>query len=160
MGFHYARFSEVIDELLRQGGLPIDRPHRQEMGMKVNRSHGQQWLCRRLMKRVPYNAHLVVVDGLRFPEDRSFFENQFGCRFLHLHITAPRVIRQARYLQAGGTAEDFESAEGAFTESHHEGMASLAHAVVENQLDLHHLSSQTCRVVNPALSNIGRLRCP
>jgi dephospho-CoA kinase len=158
-GFYYARFSAVIDELLRQRGAPIDRSHQQELGVEVNRRRGQQWLCRRLMKRVPHDTRLLVIDGLRFLEDHSFFQNQFGCRFLHLHIAAPSAIRRARYLHAGGTAEDFASAESAFTESQHDRMASLAHAIVENQLDLSYLSSQVDRVVNPVLSNMGRLRC-
>jgi hypothetical protein len=76
-GFSYARFSAVIDEMLSQAGLPIDRPHQQAMGEQVNRSPGQRWLCQELMKRIPEDAGEVVIDGLRFPEDHLFLVERF-----------------------------------------------------------------------------------
>ncbi len=85
-GFSYARFSAVIDDMLRQAGLPIDRSHQQAMGEQVHLSPGQRWLCQELMQRVPENVRLVVIDGLRFPDDHAFFAERLGSRFLHLHI--------------------------------------------------------------------------
>jgi dephospho-CoA kinase len=158
-GFYYARFSTVIDQLLGQAGLPTDRSHRQEMGARVHRSPGQEWLCRELMRRVPNNVHQVVIDGLRFLEDREFFVNRYGFPFLHLHVTAPHAIRQSRYIYSGGTVEDFQNAEGALTESQHDRMSSLAHAIVENQLDLSHLRTQLDRTIYAARPDPGGVPC-
>jgi len=158
-GFFYTRFSGVIDEMLRQAGLPIDRSHQQEMGEQVSRSHGQRWLCRELMQRVPGDAGQVVIDGLRFPEDHAFFIERFGPRFLHLHITAKRGTREERYTHIGGTAENFQVAESALTESQHDRMASLAHVIVENQADLYHLWKQLDRTIGAARPDLGELLC-
>lgn len=158
-GFSYARFSAVIDDMLRQAGLPIDRLHRQAIGEQVNRSPGQRWLCRELLRRVPNDARRAVIDGLRFPEDHAFFAERFGRRFLHLHITATRSTREARYIQAVGTAKDFQAAEGALTESQHDRMTSLAHVIVENQADLPRLWKQIDRTIGAARPNLGGLLC-
>jgi dephospho-CoA kinase len=158
-GFSYARFSNVIDDILREANLPTDRAHRQAMGEQVNRSPGQRWLCHELLRRVPHEARLVVIDGLRFPEDHEFFVEQFGPRFLHLHVTAPRSIREARYIEADGTAADFRDAESAPTESQHDRMAVLAHVTVENQADLSRLSRKIDRTISAAYPNLGGLLC-
>jgi dephospho-CoA kinase len=158
-GFSYARFSAVFDDMLRQAGLPVDRSHQQAMGEQVNRSSGQRWLCRELMQRVPDDARRVAIDGLRFPEDHSFFVEQLGPRFLHLHITAMRGTREARYIHNGSTAEDFQAAASALTESQHDRMACLAHVTVENQADLTHLWKQIDRTIGAARPDLGGLLC-
>ncbi len=158
-GFSYARFSAVIDDMLRQAGLPIDRSHQQAMGEQVHLSPGQRWLCQELMQRVPENVRLVVIDGLRFPDDHAFFAERLGSRFLHLHIAAARGIREARYIHAGGTAEDFKAAEGALTESQHDRMSSLAHIIVENQTDLSHLWTQIDQAIGAIRPDPGGLLC-
>jgi dephospho-CoA kinase len=158
-GFSYARFSAVIDEMLRQAGLPIDRPHQQAMGEQVNRSPGQRWLCQELMKRIPEDAGEVVIDGLRFPEDHSFLVERFGTRFLHLHVSVPRDTREKRYIHVGGTAEDFQAAERASTESKHDRMAALAHVIVANGANLTHLWRRVDRIIRAARPDLGGLLC-
>ena len=158
-GFSYARFSAVIDEMLSQAGLPIDRPHQQAMGEQVNRSPGQRWLCQELMNRIPEDAGEVVIDGLRFPEDHLFWVEWFGTRFLHLHVSAPRDTRETRYIHAGGTSEDFQAAERALTESQHDRMAALAHVIVVNGANLAHLWRQVDRIIGAARPDLGGLPC-
>jgi dephospho-CoA kinase len=158
-GFSYARFSAVIDEMLSQAGLPIDRPHQQAMGEQLNKSPGQRWLCQQLMKQIPEDAGEVVIDGLRFPEDHSFLVERFGTRFLHLHVSALRDSREARYIHTGGTAEDFQAAERALTESQHDRMAALAHVTVVNGVNLAHLWRQVDRVIGAARPDLGGLLC-
>jgi hypothetical protein len=111
------------------------------------------------MQRVPDDARQVVIDGLRFPEDHAFFAERTGPRFLHLHITTTRGTREARYIHTGGTAEDFQAAENAPTESQHDQMASLAHVIVENQADLPHLWKQIDRTIGAARPDMGGLLC-
>jgi dephospho-CoA kinase len=157
--FSYARFSAVIDDMLREADLPMDRSHRQAMGEQVNRSPGQRWLCRELLRRVSDDARLIVIDGLRFPEDHAFFVEWFGPRFLHLHVTATRGTREARYIQAGGAAKDFRAAESALTELQHDRMALLAHVIVENQADRRQFWEKTDRAIGAARLDLGGLLC-
>jgi predicted nuclease with RNAse H fold/dephospho-CoA kinase len=135
-GFFYIRFSQVIDRLITEKGLPLDRVHRQLVGEQVNRSPGQRWLCQELLRLVPQDVTHIVVDGLRFPEDHAFLSERFRSRFTHMHIVAGEDIRQARYALAGLTAQEFFSAEHAWTEKHHRLLASLAHYTVINESDL------------------------
>src|SRR5216684_938123 len=81
--------------------MPPNRLSRQSIGMEISQNKGQRWLCARVIARVGTQP-LIVVDGLRFLEDRAFFIEIFGPHFLHLHIVAPREMREKRYLPDGG----------------------------------------------------------
>lgn len=105
-GFAYTRFSLVIDDEIRARGLELDRPTRQQIGLELHEQRGQAWLCEQALKRVG-DAHRVVVDGLRWPEDRAFFVERFGNRFVHLHLNAPFDMRLAR---AGDGSSEHRSA--------------------------------------------------
>jgi uncharacterized protein YprB with RNaseH-like and TPR domain/predicted nuclease with RNAse H fold/dephospho-CoA kinase len=153
--FFYARFSEIIDDLLCQANLPTDRLHRQTMGDQVNRSPGQRWLCQTLIERIPDQASCIVVDGLRFPDDHAFFVERFGSQFLHLHVTAARDTRETRYIRSGLTTNDFVMAEVARTEQHHRQMGLLAGAMVDNQSDLPHLWKHVDRIVEAVRIRLG-----
>lgn len=95
-GFAYTRFSLVIDDMLREAGLPLDRDHRQRMGEKVNREGLQRVLAARTLERVAGQSR-VVIDGLRFPDDHAFLKEKFGFRFIHIFVTADLEARRMRY---------------------------------------------------------------
>lgn len=98
LGFAYTRFSRVIDDMLLEQGLPLDRKHRQQMGAEINRTGRQRELAERTIARVAA-AERIVVDGLRFPEDHAFLKEQFGYRFLHIFVDAEEESRRSRYSQ-------------------------------------------------------------
>lgn len=100
-GYAYTRFSLVIDDLLRERGLPLDRHNRQLVGAEINRDGRQRELAERTLSRVA-GARTIVVDGLRFPDDHAFLKEKFGFRFVHLYVSAPMDIRQERYAERLG----------------------------------------------------------
>jgi predicted nuclease with RNAse H fold/dephospho-CoA kinase len=100
-GYAYTRFSLVIDDMLRERNLPLDRHHRQLVGAEVNRDGRQRELAERTLSRV-VGANAIVVDGLRFPEDHAFLKEKFGFRFVHIHVSAPTDLRRARYAERSG----------------------------------------------------------
>lgn len=100
-GYAYTRFSLVIDDILKERGLPLDRQHRQMIGIEVNRDGRQRELAERTISRVA-GAREIVVDGLRFPDDHAFLREKFGFRFHHIHVTAPDEVRRARYAERLG----------------------------------------------------------
>lgn len=109
-GFAYTRFSLVIDDILRERSLPLDRHHRQMVGGEVNREGRQRELAERTLSRVS-DANLIVVDGLRFPDDHAFLKEKFGFRFVHIFISAPAEIRRMRYsLRLGLPPNEADSA--------------------------------------------------
>lgn len=98
LGFAYTRFSLVIDDMLRELDLPLDRKHRQEVGAEINRTGRQRELAEKTIARVA-DAEQIVVDGLRFPEDHAFLKEHFGYRYSHIFVDADEESRRSRYLQ-------------------------------------------------------------
>lgn len=102
-GFAYTRFSLVIDDILKERNLQLDRHHRQLVGAEINRDGRQRELAERTISRVA-GATVIVVDGLRFPDDHAFLKEKFGFRFHHIYVSAPDEVRRERYAERLGLA--------------------------------------------------------
>lgn len=100
-GYAYTRFSLVIDDILMERRLPLDRHHRQMIGIELNRDGRQRELAESTISRVA-GASAIVVDGLRFPDDHAFLKEKFGFRFHHIHVSAPDAVRRDRYAERLG----------------------------------------------------------
>jgi uncharacterized protein YprB with RNaseH-like and TPR domain/predicted nuclease with RNAse H fold/dephospho-CoA kinase len=130
-GYHYARFSIVLEKLLRARGVQPSREELQRLGAEIHAVPGQRWLCRLVLAGVPPHAD-VVVDGLRHPEDHAFFVERFGSHFTHIHLEAPGTIRETRCERAGIRHDAFATANTHDVESNVHRMKELAHVVVTN----------------------------
>lgn len=108
IGFGYTRISMVIDETLRERGLPPTRKNHQEVGMSLHEEMGQSWLCRRAVELLPDGIADIVIDGLRWVDDVRFFRERYGGRFLHIHVTAPQELRRIRF-DADGKGIPFDA---------------------------------------------------
>lgn len=95
-GFFYTRFSLIIDEILEERGLKLNRENRQAVGTEINENGRQRELAERTIKRVGL-ADKIVVDGLRFPEDHAFFSELFGYNFKHIFLDADLADRTERF---------------------------------------------------------------
>ena len=95
-GFEYTRFSLVLDDLLKEEGKGLTRFNRQKLGAEISKSGRQRWLCQKTLSKVE-NAEIAVIDGLRFPDDYSYLIEQFGSKFLHVHLSANEEIRRSRF---------------------------------------------------------------
>jgi len=131
LGFAYTRFSLVIDDEIAARGDVLDRATRQRVGMEINRTKGQPWLCEKVLSRVAGQRN-IVVDGLRFPEDHAFFVERFGSKFIHLHIGALQELRAQRYSRSERDGLPFELADHQTVESKIDELGQLAGAVVGN----------------------------
>jgi uncharacterized protein YprB with RNaseH-like and TPR domain/predicted nuclease with RNAse H fold/dephospho-CoA kinase len=131
-GFAYTRFSLVIDEEIVARGENPDRTSRQRIGIEINKIKGQRWLCEKVLERVS-GQKLVVIDGLRFPEDHAFFVERFGSKFLHLHVKAPHHIRASRYRKNEEDRTLFEDAEHHPVEIMVDGLGNISNAILENE---------------------------
>jgi uncharacterized protein YprB with RNaseH-like and TPR domain/predicted nuclease with RNAse H fold/dephospho-CoA kinase len=129
-GFAYGRYSQVLEALLEERGIPVSRESLQEIGEEVYSGLGQRWLGAELIKRLPKSGDLVI-DGLRHPEDHSFLAEKFGPGFLHIAIEAPDVVRRHRYIHEG-PVEEFDRASIHTVESHIPTLTQLAHVTVSN----------------------------
>jgi uncharacterized protein YprB with RNaseH-like and TPR domain/predicted nuclease with RNAse H fold/dephospho-CoA kinase len=150
-GFAYTRFSLVIDdEIIGRGETP-NRQMRQRMGMAINRTKGQRWLCQRVLDRVA-GRDLIVVDGLRFPEDHAFLVETFGSEFFHLHIVAPTEVRAARYRAQEKGDVPFAAADCDAVEAKIDNLAGMAKSTIANDSTIEALSG----ILDDALEEFAR----
>ncbi|MEW6147746.1 MAG: ribonuclease H-like domain-containing protein [Bradyrhizobium sp.] len=148
-GFAYTRFSMVIDDEITGAGETPNRATRQQFGERIHREKGQRWLCERVLQRVG-SHNLIVIDGLRFPEDRAYFVETFGSRFIHLHISASDEVRRARYAETA--AVSFEVADGQPVEAGIGPLAKLARINLTNEGSL----SELKQLLNQVLLEISK----
>ena len=145
-GCHYARFSLVLAELLKERGLQVTRESLQQIGQEIHDDPGQRWLCKQLASRLPSSGD-IVIDGLRHPEDHSYLVERFGPAFVHIHIDAPIDVRSKRYTYQGyGPADLLRAAEHP-VESSVESLRELAHRRINNADDVRLLETRLRRAV-------------
>jgi predicted nuclease with RNAse H fold/dephospho-CoA kinase len=157
IGFAYTRFSLVVDdEIVARGELP-SRESRQRIGLEINRTKRQRWLCERVLNRVRDQA-LIVVDGLRFRQDHAFLTERYGGRFLHLHIVAGTDLRRERYNREHPADSSFDQTEGDPVESEVDDLARLARATIDNSSTIGDLERMVIKIVE-TLTNKGSVAC-
>jgi predicted nuclease with RNAse H fold/dephospho-CoA kinase len=139
-GFAYTRFSLIVDEEIRKSGAQPDRSSRQRVGLELNLTKGQRWLCERALARAG-NSPYIVVDGMRFLEDRSYFVERFGARFLHLHVVAPPEVRRERYIVGSEDGTSFEEADSQAVEAEVDRLGRLASMEINNVATIDALSA-------------------
>ncbi len=132
VGFRYGRYSRVLADLAAEQGKQADRDTLQRLGHAVHLDPGQRWLNSRLLCRFGEDEADLVIDGLRWPEDRAFWVERFGPRFRHVHISAPKRLRRERYPNGGGSAAEFDAAARHEVEGGVRDLARWADVTVDN----------------------------
>lgn len=155
-GFAYTRFSLVVDDEIRRLGQVPNRETRQKVGLEINRTKGQRWLCEQVLARVA-GQPLVVVDGLRFLEDRASFVEQFGARFMHMHVVAPLGLRKQRYRNADGPS--LEKADAEAVEAEINDLGAKADITVDNLSTIVNLERTVEASVRGFMRKVGA-QCP
>jgi len=145
-GWAYTRFSLVIDDEIVGRGEAPDRTTRQRVGIELNRTKGQRWLCDKVLERVS-GQKLIVVDGLRFPEDHAFFAERFGSNFVHMHVKAPTALRAHRYRQGEWDNTPFEVADNQPVEAKIDELERLASVTLQNDSSLAELATNVLNCV-------------
>jgi dephospho-CoA kinase len=152
LGFAYARFSEVIDdEILREGGVP-NRSTRQEVGYQLHLDRGQRWLAERVVARAS-DAQPLTIDGLRWPEDVTFYRERFGGRFLHVHVVANFERRAQRYSAAHDDNLDFADIDAQSAESMIDQVGAQADLQIDNDSTIEAFKEAVRRVGEKALTD-------
>jgi predicted nuclease with RNAse H fold/dephospho-CoA kinase len=145
-GFAYTRFSLVIDDEIVARGEQVDRVSRQRVGHDIHTTKGQRWLCEKVLERVA-GKEVIVIDGLRFPEDHAFFSETFGSSFFHLHIQASEALRATRYRTTAGDGPAFEVVDRQPVEAKIDGLGALATANMHNEMTIAELENNVLKWV-------------
>lgn len=158
IGFAYTRFSLVIDDEIVARGEALNRATRQAVGLEINHTKGQRWLCEKVLERVDGNKY-IVIDGLRFPEDHAFFFERFGSEFMHLHVQAPNEVREIRYRENERDDAPFTVADNQPVESKIGDLARLASGVLSNDSSLAEHRENVLKCLR-SFSQAKGLECP
>jgi hypothetical protein len=135
LGFGYTRISLAIRDVLVSAGEPEPTRRRfQEKGMEMHR-RDQRDLCKRAIRLLPPYAFNFVADGLRWREDKEYFQRRYGRRLVHLHVTAPVHLRRYRY-NLRGKDVSFDEADTHEVEQEVPLLGTLADATIMNELDV------------------------
>jgi len=156
-GYVYGRFSAVLADLLRNSGAAVSRRSLQELGKEIYATGRQRWLCEQVVAGLPKDADLVI-DGLRHPEDHAYLTETFGPAFLHMHITAPRVLRENRYRAQEYSSADFTEANAHRSEADVDRLELLAHVQIENNGSIGELRDAVTSVIRGS-KHQGTLKC-
>lgn len=154
-GFAYARFSQVIDDEILSAGVVPDRVSRQEFGMHLHDTKGQRWLCERVLDRAA-GADLVVVDGLRWIEDATFFLERLGPNFVHVHVDASAETRGARYVTGNAENRSFAEADSQPVEREIDALGRLARVRIINETGIGELKQVVSEIAQRVAEKKGQ----
>jgi len=146
LGCHYCRYSEVVERIVAARMPDYSRADIQAEGEQIHAVKGQRWLGRQLIEPL-LGKQLLVIDGLRFPEDHAFLTEVYGSQFLHLHVLSPKQQRRARFSDREGSAAVFDAQSQRDIESHFESMATLARDIIANDGSREHLHRTIDKIV-------------
>ena len=146
LGAHYCRYSEVIERLVAARSPTYSRLDLQREGESVHVNKGQRWLGRELLFPLS-QKQLIVVDGLRFPEDHAFLTEIFGSQFLHINVLTPTQQRRERFGLREGDVADFDRQGMREIENQYEIMETLARDIVANNSTKEQLYRSLDRIV-------------
>lgn len=94
-GFITCRFSQLLENMLKEKNKEINRSNLQKLGKKIHNVPGQRWLGKKLTEKLPKGKN-IAIDGLRFLEDHALMVENFGPSFAHFHIETSFEEREHR----------------------------------------------------------------
>lgn len=131
MGFRNIRYSEVIAEDMLRQGRTADRDGLRRQGWALYNGHQQYELNKRLAEAAG-PARRLVIDGVRHPEDYTFWKEKEYRRFFLIYIDSDYALRQDRFRSRGGDAVSYREAVSASVEQHVPGLMQKADFILKN----------------------------
>ena len=132
-GFKYARYSQVLKNILQERGETPNRASLQKLGYEM--SQRQTELSKLVYSNVK-NDDFIVIDGLRHLEDYAFFFEMFGYSFKLLYIEAPEKDKKKRYIDNGAAVEEYSIAISNEAEQDVPRLKDLATVKINNNKDI------------------------
>lgn len=144
-GYKYIRYSQIIEKILMERNMPINRENLQKIGNELNKN--QMELSRKIYEEIK-DYEKVVIDGLRHPEDYTYFFETYGFNFNLLFIDAKYEKRKERYLNLGYADKDFEKAINNPVEKNIMHLKKLSNKIVYNNSSKNELITNILSIIN------------
>lgn len=130
-GFHYVRYSQIIEQDLSSLGCFADKNILRSVGAKLYNDNKQYDLNKKLS--VFIDSHPVaVIDGMRHCEDYTFWKEKCFLNFVLIYVDATYDLCQKRFSMRGNESNDYEKAVSHPAESDVESLKAKADYIIEN----------------------------
>ncbi|MBN1281209.1 MAG: flagellar hook-basal body complex protein FliE [Candidatus Thermoplasmatota archaeon] len=109
-GIPVVRMGDLVWEETKRQGKPLDDQHVGEVASQMRTEQGMDMWARRTMEQIRTlkPSSLLVIDGVRNPEEIDYFKKKLGKDFLVVAIDACEELRQQR-VAARGRIDDAAS---------------------------------------------------
>lgn len=152
------RMGDFVWEEVQQRGLPVTDGNVGRIAQEMRERQGMAVWAKKTLIAVNQlgNVDLVVIDGIRNPEEVSTFKETLGEEFTLIAITAPDSLRHQRALSRG-RADDNREIERVKQRDQRErkwGMEQViasADGVIDNQGSLDDLRKKIEKLVRPLM---------
>ena len=107
---------DIVRSALQQAGLEETPENVGATALSIRTRHGEAFVAERMLERLSDQAApLVIIEGVRQPEEMEVFRNAFGAEFSILAILSDETTRVERVIARGrgedGDAEAFRARE-------------------------------------------------
>jgi dephospho-CoA kinase len=146
------RFSDVLRDVLQRLYLPLSRENFIALGTALRREFGNGVIAAALKQDiVASGAGVVVVDGVRYPEEVEMIRSFENSVLLYIHaspeVRYQRAVKRGEKGEASISYEEFLKNDGAETEKRIAELAKLADHRIDNNRTLEELYAALDRVL-------------
>lgn len=143
-GYEYTRYSQILKDILKEKGEIVNRDNLQALGLEMSKK--QTEFSKKLFETIK-DFNYVVIDGLRYPEDYTFFFEMYGFDFNFLFIEADDKLKEARYISLGNTKEDYLKAISNDSEINIPKLKLLSNNIIYNNESIEVLKDKVYEII-------------
>lgn len=143
-GYEYTRYSQILKNILEERGEIVNRESLQALGLEMSKK--QTEFSKKLFETIK-DFNYVVIDGLRYPEDYTFFFEMYGFDFKFLFIEADDKLKEARYISLGNTKEDYLKAISNESEKNIPKLKILSNNIIYNNDSIEILENKVYEII-------------
>jgi len=98
---YFISLSDIIREELVKEGKELKRENFVEKGNELRRKYGSHILAEVAILTLPKlsDKQIIVIDGIRNPDEVNYLRKRFGKNFVLIAVDAPKEIRFKRLLE-------------------------------------------------------------
>jgi len=130
-GYFYVRYSQVLQNILKEKGIEPTRSALQEIGWKIHKKMGQRRLGKKVLNLLD-NQMCAVIDGLRFPEDHALMVETYGPSVMHIHLNSDLEKQKKRAAERGSEDVAFNRVTSHLVEKQISQLKNIAHHIIVN----------------------------
>jgi dephospho-CoA kinase/predicted nuclease with RNAse H fold len=138
-GYRYIRYSQILENILKEKKQDINRKNLQQLGNEFNKT--QIELSKKLYEFIK-DEEFVVIDGLRHPEDFTFFFEMYGFDFKLIFIEANQENKKERYISLGNSENDYIEAVENKSEKNIFELKNLSNKIIYNNSSIENLEKE------------------